>query len=792
MKQPFLFIVLTYIAGLLLGRVYFIPVWYLTVCALLVIAGAAYFYSADKKEISSVLIFILIGLTGVLRANINQENLSQISSALKSVYTQPVTVSGTIASEPITRSNHVRFETRNNLIKFEDTQILLRGEIRLYFSNKAALFFEDNPPSIGDHITVSCVLNDFMEPSTQGLFNFKEYMNRHDVYAMGYLNSKRNVLQFEKHDVFFDDVLGLKHRIEKYFYSNMKEQDASLLLAMLFGQKTRLSEQQKDKFIRCGIMHIFAVSGLHVGLAITLIFFTLRLLRCNNKLSSILTILFIVLYMTLTGFRPSVMRAGIVGICYLVSRMIKREGNSLNLLSFAAFALLAYDPRLLGTAGFQLSFVAVLGILLITPKIKKILNIPSRYLSDFIAAALAVQIALLPLTVYYFNVMSLAGYLSNIIVIPLVFLIIYTSIFSLMTGFLIPFAGALFNSFNSLLLMAIMWTSDFFSSFRLSAIYFPDLPIFAIVLYYSAILLFVYFENKKPGNERQTAQRFLLLFGTIIIILATTVFVVGTSSELEISFLDVSQGDSALIQFPDGKTMLVDGGPGKNGKYVILPLLKEKGINRIDCMVLTHPDYDHLSGLVNVVESIDVGLCIYNGAEHNSATYRKFLDLIDQKRIPIREVRRDDRLLNFGNTSIYVLHPDEEHFSRYSSNDKSVVFRLTYKDFNVLMTGDVEERGERSILADGYNLESDVLKVGHHGSASSSSRKFIYAVNPSIGIISVGRKNRYGHPAGAVLNRLAEEEVTVYRTDQHGTITISTDGYHIRPAVTMGLIDGTN
>lgn len=249
---------------------------------------------------------------------------------------------------------------------------------------------------------------------------------------------------------------------------------------------------------------------------------------------------------------------------------------------------------------------------------------------------------------------------------------------------------------------------------------------------------------------------------------------------LKVTFIDVGEGDSCLIQTPGGKNILIDGGKGSGGKEA-LPFLKRKGIRRIDTMVATHPDMDHIGGLLAVLDSnIRIGEVLDCGKAHTTATYRNFLNKIEQRKATKYSQPRAGQTLNWGEEiKVRVLSPPH---LRWNSNDCSIVIKLTYGRVSFLFTGDAAEEAEKEMVSHfSTKLKSTILKAGHHGSRSSSSDDFLRVVRPKIAVISVG-KNPYGHPTKEVLDRLTHLGIKVYRTDLKGNITITTDGedYRVR------------
>ena len=260
---------------------------------------------------------------------------------------------------------------------------------------------------------------------------------------------------------------------------------------------------------------------------------------------------------------------------------------------------------------------------------------------------------------------------------------------------------------------------------------------------------------------------------------------------LRVTFLDVGQGDAAVIESPTGRVIVVDGGGRSRadttlgedpGHRVVVPFLRSRAIGTVDWLIPTHPDDDHVQGLIAVVERLVVRKALVFGHRDESQTYATLLRSLTRRNIPLQTARRGQRIEIGNGAYLEILHPTEHPIdgTRSTSNDNSIVFRLVYGSARILFTGDAEEAAEESLLASGQDLSADVLKVGHHGSRWSTTPRFLTAVRPRAAVISAGRNNSFAHPSKEVLERLKDRRVEIFRTDQQGAITVETDGRKVR------------
>jgi len=376
-----------------------------------------------------------------------------------------------------------------------------------------------------------------------------------------------------------------------------------------------------------------------------------------------------------------------------------------------------------------------------------------------------------PLTLYYFHQLSCVGFLANLVIVPFAGWImvpfgLISSLFSLFLeqGFPFPSLHQWIGSFY-------YQGAAFFSSFPGAGLHFASPPLFSLVLFYG--FLFTFLVRGAPWRRLLclVAGFFLFFLGWGGMRLAP--------EKLRVTFLDVGQGDATLIEFPKGLTMLIDGGPRRTGRSAIAPYLWERGIRTIDFLVGTHPQIDHMGGFPYLLRKFKIGEVWTDGIARESSFFREITALVKEKRITVRAISEDHPPMEIDGCRIVFLNPSSEKTFRKGDNlnDYSIVFRLACPGFgregvSFLLTGDIEREVERDLVEGGLELRSTFLKVPHHGSRSSSTPSFVSAVRPRVAVISVGSRNRYGHPHPKIVSEYGNRDIQVYRTDEDGALIV--------------------
>ncbi|NWF52683.1 MAG: DNA internalization-related competence protein ComEC/Rec2 [Nitrospirae bacterium] len=575
----------------------------------------------------------------------------------------------------------------------------------------------------------------------------------------------------------------LRYRLNKYIQGNFEKDSSAFISAITIGQRALMDEDLSNAFNKTGLAHILSISGTHFGLFSIFLFGIFRILinvlpyrvlqritiyLTPSQAAALLCLPFMFAYLGLSGGNIPAVRSFIMVGLFLLGLLIGRKDSWLNSLFFAAFVLSVWDPKVILDISFQLSFLAVLFIgfsiknkdekkqdkktVAETPVTSGIKKIPI-YLKNVLLLSVSASIGTAPLVAYYFHYFSIISPISNLFITPIIgFVLIPLAIFS---SFLFLITGHyVFTTVVSTVSGISIYLVKFMSAIPYADIKVPAFPLILIFLFYAGFLF--YFLS---GRKKYTL---LIPFVPIFVyILLSTL----EKKELTVTYLDVGQGDSAVIELPDGKTMVID--TGRTGKETA-SFLKYRGKKTIDAIILSHVHSDHTGGLYYLIKSFKVkelwdnGRLIYPG------------DFINHTKVKHRMLNRGDMVEEKG-YSISTFHPYPEFYTMYGdesieADNESLILKIKGNNKSFVFTGDVEEEAEEDVSHLSVWLKGDVIKVPHHGSKKSAYEPFFNAVSPDIAIISVGRDNPFGHPHQEMLDVLDGKKI--FRTDLDGAIKI--------------------
>lgn len=583
-------------------------------------------------------------------------------------------------------------------------------------------------------------------------FDYRQYLKTKKIQGIVIADNVKILKAKYKNNLIYQ----IQKKIKAIIKEKLPSETGDLLLAILLGDKKDLSEQIQINFKNSNLSHMLAVSGAHVSyIIIGLTYITQNSIMGKRK-ARVFCIFFLIIFMAITNFTPSVTRACIMAILTLVSEILYKKADIYTNISISALIILLYNPYSLLDLGFKLSFGGTIGIVIFMRFIKKKQEEPKllNYIKQMALVSICANIIIIPIIMNNFNTVSLTFLVSNILASPILAIIV-------IVGFSIIIISIISHSLSNILvfwlnpiLNLLIKISSFCSKLPFAKILVVTPYIFNIIFYYTIILYLVNYNNLKQFIKKKTV---ILL--SIILILSNFIFYI-LPQDLKIYFIDVGQGDSTLIVTPSKKTILIDGGGSESfdvGEKVLLPYLLDRRIRKIDYIMISHFDTDHCKGIFTVIENLKVKNIIISKQAEKSENYKKFKEIVANKKINIILVKAGDKIKIDKYIYFKILFPTEKLIMQNPLNNNSIVSQLNYKSFKMLFTGDIEEIAEKEILnLQKDKLKSTILKVAHHGSNTSSTQEFINSVKPELALIGVGKNNTFGHPSECVVEKLRD------------------------------------
>lgn len=797
-NTPALKFVIFFATGILIGSEYSFNINALIIFVILF--AVLILLSAKNPAAKFTFTICLIILTGILKSNIDFSGThgNSIEKIPDTQRKSNVKLTGIINEIPDYDSSRIRFSlVSQQLIIAQDT-IEVNGDVLVTIREDMFSKTKTGQPILeaGDKVILIGKLSEAAVQRNPGEFDYRKYLLIHNInktfITYGYDNigiiSKDNLSYFYQKILIPSKQFAL-NTIDK----NISGDQAAYLKGLVTGERSEISAEMKSAFIDAGVMHLIAVSGLNVAYLIISVTVILSIFRIPLLPRIFITILFLIYYCIFTGNSPSIVRATIMGALVLISFLLERRINFYNIIGVSAMIILIYDSKQLFDAGFILSYSATLSMAILLSIFEKIFLIKIRswrtrgkkltlWVAVLFFTSLAAQLGTLPITAIYFGKISVISLLANIVAVPLANLSLAIGFFQIMAAIFSDYLSSVIAETNNLLLSVQISFIQWCSSLDIAYMYAPQFSLSHLLCYYFSLLLILTAKDKRKVLFR------LILCG--IIISAFYIYNFDFSKKLRVTFLDIGQGDCALIQTPDNKTILVDCGTltftYNSGERTIAPFLRRNGIKNIDLMIVTHLHNDHIGGINYLLENFKVGKVIESGQKYETPFTYTMDSLILYKNIPRVTVRCGDVIDDLKDMRFYFLFPtdkfvnDEGQSINNNLNNGSVVFKLKYKEVEMFFGGDIEKEGERFLYETFSDfLKSDILKVSHHGSITSTTIPFIIKNKPEFAVISCGMYNKYNHPSDIVLSRLQNTGTKYYRTDLEGAVMFESNGYVI-------------
>jgi len=606
------------------------------------------------------------------------------------------------------------------------TQIELIGKEKLLVTYKAKIEY-----NLGDLIKIEGKIEKPENNTITNLFNYKNYLKSKKITHI--LNAQKIELVKQNTQIKYKIKNNLIKHINKY-------KTSKYLKTFILGDNSDIDTSIKNTYQENGINHLFSVSGMHLSLFANILLFLLK--KLNEKLKYIIIILTFIFFAFLTNYSPSISRALILYILVNLNNILKLDIKTIYLLIIDFIILILYNPFYIYNIGFIFSFTITASLIISSNTINKY----KKYISKLLITSAISFITSIPILINNYHEINILTPLNNLIFIPLISVIIFP--LSLLTIILKPLDSILLILINLLEQLSIITQK---TSIK---IILCQIPWYIIILYYLTIIIFI------KGIETKQIKKILPL----ILIITIHTNIKNISPITRITLLDVGQGDSTLLEL-NNKNILIDTGGIVNSKTSLvlnktIPYLKSLGIKKIDYTILTHGDFDHMGEAINLVNNFKVEKVVFNCGPHNDLE-KELIKVLDKKKIKYYSCIKE---LNIDNSKLYFLQTKEYD----NENDNSNVIYTELNGYKFMFMGDASITTEKEILSK-YNLSDiDVLKVGHHGSKTSSGKEFIDEINPKYGVISVGKNNRYGHPNKEALDNLKDSKI--YRTDEDGSI----------------------
>ena len=750
MKRPLLIVTISYILGIIIG-VYFKQSILLILLA--GITGSAFWKIIKKKKIIIIAICIVTCLLSFLQIN----NLNNKYNKMYKLDDENIAITGIVCSQiketDYKYSVNIKIENKLKLTVYIDKK---ENVSKLEYGNKIAVTGTYKKPT---------------EKRNYKGYDYMKYLKTKKICGSLMVDGEVKLIKTKK----INPIFTIINKLSLIFKQNLKkllpEQEAELEQGILLGDTSDIESDIKDDFRECNLSHMLAVSGAHLSYLVLGINTVLSKKAFGIRRRKILSIIFILIFMVIVNMSPSVVRAGISTIIAIFATLIYRKQDTYTTISIALLLTLLNNPFAIFDFGLQLSYIATLSIIIFYSKFtqKQFNNKVKKYLYESVMLTLSANILILPITIYEFNTIPINSIISNLLAGPLLGICIILGMFTVILSTVCFPVSKLIAFPLQIILKILIKIIELISKIPFGN-YTVKTPWFiVVVLTYAIIATLIY--NKKR------ITKILTMITLIIFIVMQVCDFINIDGKLKIYFIDVGQGDSMIVKTVRGKNILIDGGGSKDpdydiGEKILVPYLLDRRIKTLDYVIISHFDEDHATGVAQILGKIDVSSIILTRQLEENDIYRHILSIAKEKKIKLIYVKEGD-VLKIGCIKISIIHPENKLMINNPMNNNSIVCKVEYNSFSMLLTGDIEMEAEELILRKNINLKADVLKVAHHGSKTSTTGEFLKAINPKVALIGVGKNNNFGHPSNEVIQRLKENGTRIYRTDENGEISIT-------------------
>jgi competence protein ComEC len=754
-------------------------------------------YTWHRPDRATIAPFILVGMLGYalispwLPTELPPNHITHYMDS------QRWQIKGIVTQKLQAQHGRSRYLLQVNQLSDLQQAIAVTGYIRLTIAGELPIIEPGTP------LTFTGRIRSFHNFNNPGGFDYRRHMLFQHVYGSAFVASDHLCINDSNEKPEPSAMMRYRAQARQLIEQVNDPTAQSVLKTILLGDRQAISQDVRHLFNRCGIGHLLAISGLHIGIVGGLAFaFGLWGLNWwpavlergwGRRGAALLAIGTMVFYASLAGLAPATQRALIMILAFMITYFVYHEGDTLNFLALAAVLMLLWNPPVLFSISFQMSFAAVFWIVVGLSTVKREEKYHSigvrrwfKRIYAFLLMTFWATIGTLPLVMSYFQEISLIGLATNCIMVPLIgFLVLPCGLLGLMifplngvfAGWCLQAAGwGLAQALDGL---QVLNTVD---GIALST-FVPT--VFEITCYYAVLGLIL--------MRRRIKRACWLFLLAAVVITADGGYWLHERfwhDDLRVTVLDVGQGSAALVEFPGGKTMLIDGGGFTDnrifdvGQRIVAPFLRYRKILRIDTIVLSHPSSDHMNGLVYVLSHFHPQKLLWTGERASTASFANFQQALAESGTQAPDFTRLNRRMTIGGADVMILHPEISRmqglhrFSGGDCNNHSLVVKVAMGNCGILFPGDIEIPAEKRLIdCCRHNVASQVLVAPHHGSRTSSSKSFLDAVRPEKVVISAGWRNRFGFPHKTVLKRYQALGSEVFRTDNQGAVLLRTDGH---------------
>ncbi len=722
-----------------------------------------------------------------------------------------VTIKGMVSQDPDVREKTSRLYLQASEIKLDGGWQEVQGNTLLFVPRYTSYSYGD----------ILLVTGEPETPPSFSDFDYQGYLAHQGIYTT-MLYPEIEVLDTGQGFKPLEWLYSLRNQMSQGLAEALAEPQAALAQGITLGIRGNIPSQVKADFSHSGTAHLLAISGLHLSIVAGILLSLGIWLFGRRRYTYIwLALAVIWLYVLITGMQPPVVRAAIMASLFLAAELLGRQRSAITALTLAAAIMVALNPQILWSASFQMSFLAMAGLVFVFPRLRDIgrrvikgtlgenrkMTPAAYFVSDSFSVTLAALIGVWPLVAYYFGIVSLVAPLATLLALPalpgIIILGALTGVLGIVALSIAQVVGWLAWLFLSYLLLI----TQGLASLPLSAIEVTGFSSSLVWGYYLALGLSLWLLSRRRresdlasrppakigGFAAKARLKWLVPALLVLSILASVVTANMPDGRLHVSFLDVGQGDAILIQTPAHQDILVDGGPSPQAISLELSRKMPFWDRTIDLVVLTHPQADHLTGLIEVLQRYRVKQVLYPDLDYDSLLYQEWLRLIEERDIKATIARAGQQIDLGGGLVIEVLSPPSPLLTSTDSDvdNNGVVLSITMGKVSFLLTSDIHLEAEFGLINQRAVPESTVLKIAHHGSATSTTAQFLAVASPQLVVISVGADNKFGHPEEGVIARLEEilGPENILRTDEQGTIEFITDG--VRLWVVLARADNT-